>query len=367
LHNTSRVFVEKSFNIIAAGTLAVIPASWSIAEPGTYTKEFFINNTGPGNLTDVAVALSQSLQGVVTLNTTALSTRIGPYGNTSFFASINAQQNVNGTITVSYAEGTFPIQVSVALQPIEGVLEIFPTSWSITTVAGEKPQKEFSLRPNIDADRINITTDLEIIQIIGYPSSIKAGEDGILTLKADTTGLEEGTKTGKVDISSSIGSAELTVRIEILGDITTKVDQKKLELAELEKNITALKKTGRNATELLSLYQEIISSLDSAKASFEEKDYAQAKSKFSDAQSKISTLETKLNQTWAIPIPGIGSAIWTVAKIIIIIIILVTAFIYRDKIKEFINKILKKKPREKEEEYYPEYKEEKERYRTGYY
>jgi hypothetical protein len=251
-------------------------------------------------------------------------------------------------------------------------LFVNPTSMSITTVPGKYMIREFTIENRGDeiADNIGIFVDAEIdfVEVLSMPNSIAADSDDELTLEIDTSGLTDGTYSGKVNVTSSIGDDSITASIEIIGDLSSEADYLLADLKSLEPNITELEGMGKDVSDLRDLYGDTEDLLGDVKTEYDNENYASARLKLNDANDNIYSLRSQIESMYYEDgeINGdLSWIIWVVAGIVIIVVVGFVVIRYRDKIMRYINKLLGKGEEEEYEEeyYYPEGGE----YRTEYY
>lgn len=252
----------------------------------------------------------------------------------------------------------------------EPSLFVTPLTVSELTIAGKIFNKNFTIENTAtDVDVTNLIINFsgtlkDFIQIKLKPTSIPADSSSQFKIRIDTTNLSEGTNTGTIDIFSQVGSAQIYLSIEIIGDLYTKAEEKIDELYLLQQNITELESRLVDVTNVTELFNEIEDLLDEVITDFENEDYASAKSKFESAVSKLTGLILDIQDLYT-EIPDYSFIIWEVAIVVVVIIVIVTLFHYRDKIKQLLKGTKKKEEEEEVEEVY--YKESKEEYRTEYY
>jgi len=246
-------------------------------------------------------------------------------------------------------------------------LLITPNIISELTISNKILEKSFSLENS--AENINVTNLIinvsdplkNMVSITSRPTFIQAKNKGEVKARVSTVNLSEGRYSGTIDFFSQVGDVQATISIEIVGDLSSRAQEKLNELLPLELNITDLKKRWANVTEALDLFNETKMLLDGVKKDFQNENYSSARTKLEDAGMKLSQLRNMISGLYA-SIPDYSFIIWDVAIIVVVIIILITVFKYRNKIKQLLKK--EKKKEEKVEEFYIKPREE---YRTEYY
>lgn len=356
------------FTLRGAGNISVNPPQWTVTTDTSQniTQKFNVTNIGLGLIPLINITKTGSVAQFLTLTDTNI-TNLYANQSTTFNATMNVkiEGNYSGTITLTSEFTSFIISVSLSYHtPIipKQNLKVAPTSISETTVSNKVIQRIVTLE-NIDSssDAIDITANISnnlagIVTIVSKPSSIHPSSQAQLELKIDTINLQENTYTGTISLNSSVGSAQVYVNIVILGDLSARADEKLSELDELKKNVTELKKQKKNTTEAETLVSSIESLLNDVKLDWVAEKYSDALSKLTQAENSINQLISKISEIEQQPGPDYSSVIWKAAIIIILIIIGITVFKYRNKIKELINKILKrgeeKEEKPSEEKYY---------------
>ena len=246
-------------------------------------------------------------------------------------------------------------------------LFITPNIISELTVSNKIIEKSFSLENS--AENINITNLIinvsenlrNAVNIVSRPTSIPAKGKSEVKIKIITTNLSEGRYSGTIDFFSQVGNAQATINIELVGDLSSRAEEKLNELLPLEQNLTDLKKRWANVTEALTLFNETKTLLEDVKTDFQSEKYSSARTKLEEADTKLSQLRNTISELYS-KLPDYGFIIWDVAIIVVIIIIAITVFKYRNKIRQLLKRE-KKKAGEVEEVYIKP----KEEYRTEYY
>lgn len=254
--------------------------------------------------------------------------------------------------------------VNSVLQPS---LLVSPTTISETTVTGKTIEKTIGIENSADIDApltVDVSDSLKgIVKIIAQPPVIKAHGRSDVKIRIDTGSLKDTTKTGTINLNSRVGNEKVNVNLEIIGDLSTQASLRLTYVSSLEKNITDLKSAGVNVTEASELVSQIKTVLSDVRLSYVNGNYATAKAKLADANSKISQLEVIVNGLYT-KIPDNSYIIWEFAIAIVSVIILLTVIKYRKKIKSLFKK---EKPKKEEEEEVIYFKPRGGHYRTEYY
>ncbi len=259
---------------------------------------------------------------------------------------------------------TLHLNFSMNYTAVPPSLHITPPIISKVTISGKTIEEKAFIEnsaENVDVTNllVNVSSTLaNIVKIKSQPKQIPAKSRGELIFTISTAGLSEGTYSGSINFLSQVGSAQLTINIEIIRNLYLEAENKLSEIGLIERNITYLKEKWVNVSEALVLLNETKSLFESVKSNYENENYEDAKSKFEEANTKLSSLKMKVSELYT-KIPDYSFIIWDFAIAIILIIIGITVFKYRKKIKE----ALKKREKEEVEEIYymPE------DYRTEYY
>lgn len=248
---------------------------------------------------------------------------------------------------------------------------VSPSYFSVITIADKIIEKEFTLENGADVTATYIIVDIpdelsDIVSVKSKPSSISANGADILELEIDTTGLDEDTYSGIIDISSSVGEASITGTIEVVGDLIAEADALLAELEDLKTEIQDLEAKGKDVSDLWSLYNETEDLLNQAKDDYYDEDYASAKSNIDQARSNISDLRTMINDLKTAR-ADYSWLVWTVAAIVIIAVVGVLVWKYRDQVMRFIKRLIERIKGKEEEEVEEYYYKPKGEYRTEYY
>ncbi len=360
---------ELDFIIKTAGNITVSPKVWNkdITAPGEVSQVFVINNTGISDVENMDIDSIGDLD--ITFNKNSISKiEVGKSVNFTAEADIQDEGNYTGKIKLSTVNVEYIIDVKIdyEAEPIQDALTVSPSSWSVVTVEGKTVTKEFEVEntATVYATDIDctISDDLDdIVTVESCPTVIDVDDTAKLELKVDTTDLDEDEYSGTAKIESSVGDDTVSINLEVIGDIYEMATSKLTEITELEDQISELEKAGKDVSSLNTLYDSIKSDLESAKSEFSDEDYAAAKDSYDSAIANIATLKSNIASLEAEQ-PDYSGIIWAVAIIIIIAIVGIVIWKYKDKIMDMISKQEKKPP---EEEYYPP--EPQEEYRTEYY
>jgi len=246
-------------------------------------------------------------------------------------------------------------------------LSIKPDLISEITTIGKQIKKSFILENSADIDSgtlfFNVSSNLKnAITIEPSPDSIPANGKGVLLVTIDTTTLSEAFYPGTIDIDSRIGKTKISVKLEVLGDYNSKVQDKLDELLYLKENITDLKNRGADVTNIDNLYEQIKDLLEDVKIDFSNEDYTSAKVNLQTASTQIETIRSMLEELQEItPAADYSYIIWYFAIGIVVVIIIITVIKFRKKLKR------KKKERGEEEEAEEIYYKPQKEYRTEYY
>jgi len=271
-------------------------------------------------------------------------------------------------LTDSYnRNSTMELNFSFNFIDIEPKLFVTPSKISETTIARKTIMKSITLEnsaEDIDITNliVNVSSSLKnIIEVKYKPSIIPAKNRGTMTISINTGDLSAGRYRGTIDFLSQVGEAQVSVDLEIIGDILSEISIKSSLLDDLEKNITELKKNLINVTEASDLLEEIRNSFRGAQVDYKSEDYVSAKAKYEEASMKLERLIPMVNSLFA-EIPDYSFVIWYFAFAIVFAIIVITVIKYGKRAKK---KRKKKGEKEEVEEVY--FRPEHEEYRTEYY
>jgi len=178
-----------------------------------------------------------------------------------------------------------------------------------------------------------------------------------MDIEINAANLQTISYTGTIGVNSSVGNLYITLNLQIIKNIGTEATALSTKLDSLKANITALEKKGKDVSELNSKYNSTKTKITNAKTSYDSADYQnaqtyyqQASAGYDDLKDSIDTLENEKT--------NYSGIIWIVAIIIIIAIVSIAFYKYKDKIFS----MFKKQPKEEEE-----YTTAPGDYRTEYY
>ncbi|MDD5416580.1 MAG: hypothetical protein PHU12_01240 [Candidatus Aenigmarchaeota archaeon] len=362
----SRIFVKDlSFTVKNVGNIIVSPAQWSkqVSSDGNVTQLFTIKNNGTDDLAAITITPSSG----ITLSKTSIAS-LNATKTENFTATfyVDSVGNKTGSITLDSETYNYVIDVNLeyVFNPVEDSLVISPESASIVTIPNVAVEKEFELENIAVYGASNFVYTISdsiknIASITTKPTQINSEGTAAMKVKIDAPEIK--TYYGTITVNSSVGSYEINLNIEVIGDISTEADDLLKTIVSLNENITALQKKGKDVSGLQDLSDSAKEKLESTKEAYESGNYQTAKTYFDQAGSSIDDLKSQIEEIRSQK-PNYSGIIWTVAFIIIIAIVGIVAYKYKDKIKELINKLTKKEPEQKEE-----YTFSKGDYRTEYY
>jgi len=278
-------------------------------------------------------------------------------GTSNVIIKLKDTNNVTSTLYLNFS-------VNSVLQPS---LLVTPTTISETIVTGKIIEKTIRIENSANMDApltVDVSDSLKnIVKIIAKPDVIKANGKSDVKIRIDAGSLTDTTKIGTINLNSRVGNEKVNVNLEIVGDLSTQAVLRLNYVSSLEKNITDLKNMGVNVTDASGLLSQIKTILSDVRLSYVNGNYATAKAKLADANSKISQLEIIVNGLY-LKIPDNSFIIWEFATAIVIVIVLLTVIKYRKKIKSLFKKEKPKKEEEKEVIYF---QPRGGHYRTEYY
>jgi hypothetical protein len=247
-------------------------------------------------------------------------------------------------------------------------LFVTPSTISQTTIQGKIIEKNITIDNSANIDTVlfvNVSDSMKnIVTIVSKPETIQPQSKGQMKIKISTASLSERTYTGTIDLQSRIGSAQVSISLEIVGDLYTEADDKLNGLSFIENNITQLASRGANATEASNLLNEIKDILNKVKQDYKNENYLSAKSKLGEAEDKMVQLESEVASLFT-NLPDYSYIVWDFAIAVVIVIVLLAIIRYRKKIKRLFKKEQPPKKEEKREEVY--FKPKGGEYRTEYY
>jgi hypothetical protein len=360
--NPSRITtLSDTFSVNTTAYLSVTPISWSlnVTTPNRYTQTFVLNNSGGSDLDNVTITPSAAVVPFLDLSPSTIASL--PRGNvTNVTVGWNASVPVTHTGTLVIAAAGHPALVSVplTLSMISGGiarqnwLSVDPSAIVNTTVAGNTWDQTFTVSnagtvPLTDIGVFVSDTLTGIVTEKESPTSVPAGGSATLVLSMSTIGASPGTIAGTVNVNSSAGEATITVNVKVVGDLSAEADTLAAELGLLYANASTLAGGGKNITAVKALIDRTSDILTEAKTAWTSNDYETADEKISEARMNIGNIGTQLQALSKQPAsPQTSSGIiWTVAAVVIIAIIGVTVFKFKNQLKELLDRLLKRKPK----------------------
>ncbi|MBU5558020.1 MAG: hypothetical protein QW751_02580 [Candidatus Aenigmatarchaeota archaeon] len=358
-----RTNVSDSFFINTTAYVSVSPLKWSLNATSAkrYTQTFILNNTGALDISNLTITPSAAIAPFVVIDPEKIDSL--PRGNiANFTASWNATLPVNLTGTLVVAADRHPMLVSIPVAlsmsplagqtPIQKWLSVNPTSLINTTIPDKSWNAEFMLSntggDEISEININVSEELRgIITVIDKPDALPASGSELLLLNVNTTDASIGSYMGTVTIDSTGGSAEISVKIKVIGNVPTDADALSAELDTLSASITAFAAKGKNVSAVINLASAAASDIAAARDAWEAEDYETADAKMEDARGKIESIRAQLAALSAAPVQpkSAGGVIWAVAFVVVLLIAGITVFKFKEQIRGFIENLLKRKPK----------------------
>ena len=258
------------------------------------------------------------------------------------------------------------LNFSTNITLLQPSLFVTPSTIAVTTIPGRLIEETVSLENIAQINATNIFTNVSGLNIaIEGPSFLEATKKADFKLKINTYGLSEGTYAGNVNFYSQVGEGEVSVSLEILGDIASQASQKYSEITLLENNLTYLSKMWINTTDASRLLNETKNILNETILDYNNENYAGAKATFEEASSKVTELETTVSNLYT-KLPDYSFIVWDFAAAVVVIIITITIIKIkgrRKKVKAKKKKVPKEEPPKEEVYFEPKGGE----YRTEYY
>ncbi len=356
-------FLTDTFSVNATPYVSVSPISWSLNATAAkrYNQTFVINNSGAVDFVNMTIVPSSGIAPFVDITSANISSL--PHGNTTNFTvgwNASAPVNLSGTITIAAVNqsllASIPVTLSMSASagppPVQNWLSVNPATLIMTTTIVIITNSEFTLSNSGTADLTDITVNVGdeltgIVKVTEKPDRVPASGTAILKLSVDTTDATEGVRAGTIAIRSSSGSTEITANIKIVGNLAEKADTLYLQLAGLSANVSDLADKGKNVTSIRTLIEAASAAITAARSAWQAGDYETADTKISEAESSIGSIQTALTSLATAPIESkkVGGVIWAVAAVIIIMIVGLTVFKFKDQLKALIDRLLKRKPK----------------------
>jgi len=356
--------IGRNFIVDMFGNLSITPKIWNVqvSAPGNKTQLFNITNTGQVTL-NISIRTDNSN---ITFDKNFLSIDVGKTGNFTGRFLVSSPGNFTGNIFLNSSSGEYVIAstASFLYQPsASSSLVVSPSSISVVTIPGKNIAKTFELEnlaPFEASDIIYKVSDSlkSIVTLTSVAGAVSASGTSAISIKISSSSLSVGKYDGTVQINSSVGSTYITIGLEIIGDLTKEANTKLSELETLKEEITALQNKRKDVTSLNILYDEIETKLEDVKTNYNEGNYEEAKTMMQEASTSITELQSMITDI-ATQKTNYGGIIWAVAIMIILIIIAIVAYKYKDQIMDKLSK-----KQEPSEGYSPQPQGD---YRTEYY
>jgi len=220
----------------------------------------------------------------------------------------NGTSMINVYVNDSYGrfkQGTVSFYKSTATESISNdiimpFLFITPYIWSEVTTFDKIFQVNFELENSGNADITNISLSIpdvlsKLIHVVSKPDVILSRSKSNLTLEANTNDVELKNYSDFINIYSSDGNQQIYASIEVLGNISSSVENYLNEVKSLEeelKNIEIGGKDVKNVSEsLVSLKQEFNEATDY----YNSGNINSAKIKMNSAVSGLSEIKTQID------------------------------------------------------------------------
>jgi hypothetical protein len=274
------------------------------------------------------------------------------------------------TIKISFKDSSnrssvLYLNFSTNITLLQPSLFVTPSTISITTVSRKTIKRTVTLENTAQIKATNIIKSVSGFDMtVAGPSSLESGGSAEVKITISTGSLSEGTYPGKVNFFSQVGDTELTVSLDILGDLSSQASEKYSEVVSLENNLTYLSKMWVNTTNASKLLNETKAVLNETIIEYRRENYATAKAKFEEASTKFTELETEVSNLYG-KLPDYSFIVWdfAIAVVVIIIVITIIKIKGRRKKQKVKRKEVPKEPKKEEVYFEPKGGE----YRTEYY
>ncbi|HLC50864.1 MAG TPA: hypothetical protein VJH90_00625 [archaeon] len=274
---------------------------------------------------------------------------------------------------------TFYKEVSFSVDELPNVTSpkfvLSPTSLNFVTPLTKKIEKVLTIENSGGGTigSIIITPSSGIATIIFVKTtltSLTAGQKKDVSLEVNGANAKEGSYTGTLTISSDAGNKTVDIRIELIGDISALADEKLAEVSSVRDSVAALEELGKDTSDVKNSLDQAEKLFKDAKTSYAAGDYENAKSNYEQALASLQAANDKLSELEQADEleekpQDTASLVWIMAGIVILAIIAVTAYKYKDRIMEMLGK--RGGSEEGKEEYYYPPEEGGEEYRVEYY
>lgn len=294
-----------------------------------------ITNIGVLNLTNLTIQPHEALEDYLGFELS--STGLEPNGTIYYTATVKNIQTALSLDTVAgiYSAGTKVGQVAVKVKAQvlgaigecppcptagEGQFTLTPASWTGEFVVGQ--QAKILTITNRAASALtnftySATSPLSAILTMDLPSSVPAGGSDVATVYLEPG--YSGSYSGTLTISTNTGSQAVFIAANFHRNITSDIEDKKLELEDLRLGMTTAQYNQFSGT-----LDSIESGLNSALSDMEYGDFGGAQERLTEAGAQLALLSDLVTGGY-VPTPGPGPAGAGIDLNMVLVIVVVIA------------------------------------------
>jgi|GEM_PF-6822807 len=278
---------------------SVSPSDWVITatKPGSDTMTFTI--TPDNDVTGLTVDKAGMLANQMSFDTTGMKSDIPAGNSTSFTAKLDwsglGEGQRTSELLIDSDQFSTAVPITFAYYKLTGDwLEAEPKVAHLAAPKGKNAVQTITLKntANLPTSDIKVTGSNGLAGAVAFtsvPYYINASSQATAELTFYTTGKKEGTYSGTVTITSSLGTADiatdLTVTPDLSGLISTAQDDWQNEIARLTEGGAQLSSSAQQESDQLN------ATLTAAQTALAAEDYATANSDYQEALTSLSALK----------------------------------------------------------------------------
>ena len=333
----------------------VEPGKWIVTatEPGSETMVFKIDASS--DISGLLVEKGGGLSNFITLDTTMMESDLVAGDSTEFRATLDwsslSEGEYSGELFVGSDQLSAVIPVHLYHFAIAGEwLEVDKKVLKVEVPKGRSTEKLIRLTnlASLPTTGIKLSASGELTDIVSFarePYYVNGSESKDARLLFDAATLTEGSYSGTITITSSLGDVEILANMEVTPDIDEMLDTIENEWQVALNNLTA---GGAELSEEAAILSELVSgNITQARVELAAENYAEALEYYNDAEKSLNELK-KIEPPFGLDL-----------LIILIVVVIIGAGAYVGW------RFLKKKKKKKKKEV--ELPKAEEQYRTEYY
>jgi len=305
--------------------VGIDPASWVVTATKTGTEKMSFKLNSPGaNLTSLKLSKIGTLAPQLSLDVSGVPEKLWAGGSATFSVTMDWSSLPEGAYSGEILVDSDQIGLSIPItlnrfNLLGDFMTAQPDMIGVQVTSGGKGTTSLNLSnsANLPATGLKLSMAGELaghVSIYNNPYFVPAYGSATIGIAVDTSGLNEGTYSGVLKVTSSLGEAEVVLNAIVGPEIGQLIERLETDYATLI--------AGRTIPgNLLGLSQNVNSSLEQAKLAAARGDASSATNSFRAANASYTQLRTELLKPPGLPIVpilvllvAIGAGVWYYLK-----------------------------------------------------